>query len=161
MSLERTLKRLQILAKTNRAELAMAVSMLGTTTERIFEKGLDAKGVSIGDYSDGYMKLRKKVGYGGSTKVILQGLEGTPKGTRNNPAKRGTVKYKTTGQMLQDFHVINNGKKLGLGFLNKTNAKKSEWVESTYGKDIFKSTKGETELAVKIFDQEVTRILNG
>ena len=114
MSLERLLRQMTILAKTNRAELAMVNDMLVITTDRIFTNGLDANGSSIGTYSDGYMKLRKKVNYGGSTKVILQGLDGKPKGSRSNPVKRGTVNYQSTGQMFQDFSVINKGKKLGL-----------------------------------------------
>tara|TARA_R110000782_G_scaffold30274_2_gene75271 strand:+ start:534 stop:974 length:441 start_codon:yes stop_codon:yes gene_type:complete len=146
MSLERTLKRLQILAKTNRAELAMAVSMLGTTTERIFEKGLDASGSSIGTYSAAYMKQRQKDNYPSSTKVILE----------------------ATTQTRNDFSVINDGKKLGLGFKNSSGDKKNpgplekaNFAESTYKKKIFQSTKGEAELAVKVFNEQVTRILNG
>jgi hypothetical protein len=161
MSLERLLRQMTILAKTNRAELAMVNDMLVITTDRIFTNGLDANGSSIGTYSDGYMKLRKKVNYGGSTKVILQGLDGKPKGSRSNPVKRGTVNYQSTGQMFQDFSVINKGKKLGLGFKNSFNAEKSEWVEATYKKSIFKSTKDEASRAVEIFEANVIKILNG
>ena len=139
MSLERTLKRLQILAKTNRAELAMASDMLVITNDRIFTNGLDANGSGIGTYSAAYIKQRQKDNYPNSSKVILQ----------------------ATTQMVNDFSVINNGKQLGLGFKNSFNAEKSEWVESTYKKDIFSSTKNEASTAVKLFDEQVTRILNG
>jgi hypothetical protein len=63
--------------------------------------------------------------------------------------------------MFQDFSVINKGKKLGLGFKNSFNAEKSEWVEATYKKSIFKSTKDEANRAVEIFEAQVTKILNG
>ena len=139
MSLERTLKRMQILAKTNRAELAMVASMKATITARIFEKGLDANNSSIGTYTPSYIKQRQKQNYPNSSKVILQ----------------------ATKQMLSDWSIINTGKRLGLGFKNSFNAEKSEWVESTYKTEIFSSTKDEAKLAVKIFSEEVTKIING
>jgi hypothetical protein len=49
MSLERLLRQMTILAKTNRAELAMVNDMRVITTDRIFTNGLDANGSSIGD----------------------------------------------------------------------------------------------------------------
>jgi hypothetical protein len=130
---------MQILAKTNRPELAMVTSMLGTITARIFEQGLDAKGSSIGTYTPAYIKQRQKQNYPNSSKVILQ----------------------ATKQMLSDWSVINTGKKLGLGFKNSFNAEKSEWVEATYKTEIFSSTKDESSLAVKLFDEQVTKIING
>lgn len=139
MSLERLLRQMTILAKTNRAELAMVNDMRVITTDRIFTNGLDANGSSIGTYSKGYIKQRQKDNYPNSSKVILQ----------------------ATTQMVNDFSVINDGKKLGLGFKNSFNAEKSEWVEATYKKSIFKSTKDEANRAVEIFEAQVTKILNG
>lgn len=109
-------------------ELRIATNMLAITAERIFEKGQDANGASLGDYSDSYMRIRKKTSWGSSTKIILQGVDRDPKGTRRNPNKRGTTKYFPTGQMAMDFSVINTGDSLGLGFKNSFNADKSEWV---------------------------------
>ena len=142
-------------------EKAVAVAMLQKTSERIFTEGKAADGVSLGDYSDSYMNLRKKAGYPSNDKIVLQGLDRRPKGTRANPNKRGTTKYFSTKQMVHDWKVISNGNTLGLGFKNKFNANKSGWVEETYKKPIFSHTKEEIDLIDKIIDQQVSKIING
>lgn len=139
MSLKNLLARMQILQKTNRAEKAMASSMLAVTNERIFREGKDSKGASLGNYSLPYLKQRIKQGYPASRKIILQ----------------------ATGQMAQDFSVITGQKNVGLGFKNSANADKSEWVEDTYNTTIFVHTEQEKELANQLFSEEVNKILNG
>jgi hypothetical protein len=120
--------------------------MRATVADRIFAQGKDANGADIGlakyggEYSPSYLSQRKKKGLQGS-KVILQ-----------SGAQSG---------MKTDFSVINDGKDLGLGFLNEHNADKSEWVEDTYNKEIFKSTKDEIKLANAIFEKNVKELLNG
>jgi hypothetical protein len=161
MSLESLISRMNVLAKTNRMEKAVAVAMLQKTSERIFTEGKAANDASIGRYSDSYMKLRKKVGYPSSTNVVLQGLDRRPKGTRANPNKRGTTKYFSTKQMVHDWKVIVNGKSLGLGFKNGFNADKSNWVEETYNKAIFSHTANELALIDQLLNEGVNKILNG
>lgn len=142
MSLKKLLARMQILQKTNRAEKAMASSMLAVTNERIFRDGKDSKGASLGNYSLPYLKQRIKQGYPASRKIILQ----------------------ATGQMAQDFSVITGNKTVGLGFKNTGEngpLDKSEWVEDTYNTKIFAHTEQEKELANKLFSEEVNKILNG
>ena len=130
---------MNILMKTNKAELAMAVSMQTSTTKRIFEDGKAADGVALGDYSEGYLKTRQKNNWTDSKKIILQ----------------------ATGQMHKDFSVINNGKGLGLGFKNSDNLEKSYLVEATYKKRIFAATDDEVDLSMKLFEKNVKEILNG
>ena len=137
MSLEKLIAKMNILAKTNKMELSVATSMLAATADRIFSQGKDATESEIGTYSKGYLKTRARKNYPSSTKVILQ----------------------ATRQMVNDWHVINNDKELGLGFINQTNADKSGWVESTYGKDIFKHSKKELTLLNKLLDKEIKKIL--
>ena len=133
---------MNILAKTNKAELAMATTMLQQTAERIFEKGKDATGSLIGlskyggDYSPSYLAKRKKTGKEVG-KVILQ--------------------YK--GDMANDWHVVPGSEGVGLGFLNPTHIERSELLEDLYSKDIFKHTKDEKELVQKSFEKEVRKIL--
>lgn len=161
MSLKSLIKKMNTLAKTNKAELAMVVSMRGTLAERIFEHGKAADGVPLGNYSKGYMTLRKKAGYSSDKKIILQGIDQEPKGTRSNPIKRGTANYSASKQMALDWSVINASNKLGLGFTNEFNADKSHWVEDTYSKPIFESTEDEKKLATIIYQDNVNKILNG
>jgi len=152
---------MNVLQKTNKMERAVATSMLTITNERIFDKGKDASNSSLGNYSDGYMSQRKKANYPSNTKIILQGLERTPKGTRQNPNKRGTTTYKATGEMENDFSVISTGQTLGLGFKNQFNADKSGWVEETYDTKIFEHTPQELKSLSSLMEKEVKKILNG
>ena len=117
----------------------MATSMLATTSERIFQKGLDAKNTEIGKYTIPYVKERVKEGYSPSRKVILQ----------------------NTRQMVNDFSVITGKESVGLGFKNQFNADKSGYVEDTYNAEIFKHTESEEDLAIKLFNTEVKKIING
>ena len=130
---------MNILTKTNLLERSIATSMLAVTADRIFDKGKDASNLDIGTYSKEYLKQRRKQGYPNSTKVILQ----------------------ATRQMDNDWSVIQTGKQLGLGFKNSANADKSEWVETTYKKDIFKHTENEKQAINKLVDKEVKKIING
>ena len=139
MSLKKLIARMNILQKTNRMEVAVATSMVAITADRIFNEGRAADNTQIGDYSEAYMKQRKKMNYPNSTKVILQ----------------------ATRQMVNDFSVISTGDSLGLGFKNSVNFDKSLAVEMTYGVDIFKHTDEESEQLNQLLDQEVKKILNG
>ena len=153
MSLQSLISKMNILRKTKRMELSVASSMLTATADRIFTKGLDAKGSPIGTYSKGYMKTRIKKNYPSSTKVILQ----------------------ADGQMVSDWSVINEGDDLGLGFKNNariapkegkkkksvSNLEKSEYVEATYGKPIFEHTSNELKSLNDLLNKEVKKILNG
>ena len=106
-------------------------------TKRIFDDGKDSNNQKIGSYSKGYIERRKKKGLGGSKKVNLQ----------------------FTGQMKNDFLLIEQNGKFGSGFTNSRNADKSEWVESTYNKDIFSPTTQEEKLAQELFEDEINRII--
>lgn len=129
--------KMNALAKTNKFEVSVATSMLAVTADRIFTQGLDANNSQIGTYSKGYLKTRIKDNYPSSTKVILQ----------------------ATRQMVNDWSVISSGSSLGLGFKNQTNADKSEWVEATYDKSIFKHTKNELGTLNKLIDKEIKKLL--
>ena len=61
--------------------------------------------------------------------------------------------------MANDFSVINTGAELELGFKNSANADKSEYVETTYSKDIFKHTKSEIDTLNKLLDAGIKKIL--
>ena len=107
-------------------------------TKRIFDDGKDASGAPIGEYSDEYLKRRAKKGLGTSKKVVLQ----------------------FTGQMRNDFLLLQDGDNFGSGFTNQANADKSFFVEDTYNKKIFDLTKDEQELLQKLIDKKVDGTLN-
>jgi hypothetical protein len=113
--------------------------MLAVTADRIFAQGKDASNNPIGVYSKDYMKQRAKMNYPGSRKVILQ----------------------ATRQMANDWSVISSGDLLGLGFKNKANADKSEYVEATYKKPIFKHTEEEKKQIDALVSKKIKEILNG
>lgn len=107
-------------------------------TTRIFDEGKAASGSQIGTYTKAYIETRKKKGLGSSSKVILE----------------------FTGQMRNDYHLIQDGPNFASGFLNKVNGDKSEWVEDTYDKEIFNLTKKEQELLDKLVEEKVNDALS-
>ena len=139
MSLDNLIKKMNVLAKTDRLERSIASTMQAITADRIFTQGKDASNQQIGEYSEAYLKQRVKKGYPRSKKVILQ-------------AER---------DMVNDWSVIVSGKSLGLGFKRSGNADKSEWVEQTYKKDIFKHTKQELDIIDRIIQRELNRLFGG
>ena len=139
MSLKTLVKTMNVLAKTNKIELSVATTMLVVTADRIFDQGKAADGNQIGTYSKGYLKTRVKNNYPSTSKVILQ----------------------ATRQMANDWHVVNTGNVIGLGFKNQANADKSAWVEITYEKSIFDHTKDELGVLQKVLDKEIKKVLNG
>lgn len=127
------------IAKTNEVEVFVATNMLAVTADRIFTQGKDASNNAIGIYSLEYMKQRRRMNYPSSSKVILQ----------------------ATRQMANDWSVISAGNVLGLGFKNSANADKSEWVESTYEKEIFKHTNEELKQIDLLIGKKIKQLLNG
>jgi hypothetical protein len=87
----------------------IATSMLAIVKERIHEKGLNSAGGQIGTYSDSYLEYRAKVGKSTGSNVILA----------------------LTGQMENDFKIVAQSKtRYALGFSNKFNAEKADWLEN-------------------------------
>jgi len=107
-------------------------------TQRIFDEGRDAKGQPIGVYSQAYIKRRQRKGLGSSPKVVLE----------------------FTGQMRNDFSLVEEGEAIGSGFKNPFNADKAGWVEGTYNKEIFNLTLGEVVELERLLDQQAQIVLN-
>lgn len=110
----------------------VAVAMLGEVKTRIHEEGANAKGSPIGTYTNEYLKRRMKAPYNrtASRKVILS----------------------LTGQMENDFKVINLGGSYGLGFSNQFNADKAEWNEERYGKVYALTTEEQKQVSLIVTD---------
>lgn len=85
-----------------------AFDVLPRIKRRIHVDGLNSKEERIGTYSNSYIKYRQKNKRGASTKVI----------------------FSLTRQMENDFSVVGGrGGSYGLGFKNKLNANKAEWLQ--------------------------------
>ena len=141
----------------------VAVNMLPVVRDRIHVEGLDADGTQIGTYSPGYMKVRtgvfatneifKKGKNKGATKPTGVFTKGKNKGNprpqynRTNDTK---VIASLTSEMENDFSVIEEGNKYGLGFKAENNFKKSQYVEATYDKKIWTLTQNENNKVVEL-----------
>ena len=146
---EVNLQMLNKLADTDRMLRTAATTVLGMMKVRIHKDGKDANGNQIGTYSPAYMKVRtgnygnsRRVSRGkdkGSLKDAGVFTKGDNKGTarpRYNRTADTKVVASLTRQMEKDEKVIElpgkNG--YGIGFTNKHNFDKSQWVEATYNK---------------------------
>ena len=106
--------------------------------ERIFDKGEDANGSQIGTYTPGYIRQREKKGLGNNDKVVLE----------------------FTGQMRNDYVLLQDGGNFGSGFNNLANFDKSNWVEETYDKEIFNLTSEEIELLERLLNKKLDDTLD-
>ena len=147
----------------------VANNMLPIVRDRIHVEGLDAENTQIGTYSPGYMKVRtgvfatneifKKGKNKGATKPTGVFTKGKKKGqprpqyNRTNDTK---VIASLTSEMENDFSVIAEGDKYGLGFKAENNFKKSQYVEATYNKKIWTLTQIEKDKVVEL----ATEIIN-
>lgn len=121
------------------------------TDRRIFKEGRSANGKALGTYSKGYQRTRRK------------GIIYVRKGVKRSNTYPSITKIilQATSQMNNDytFLVLPDGN-YGSGFNNDVNGKKSEWVEATYKKPIFKLTKQEEKSISVRMDKELTRFLS-
>jgi hypothetical protein len=151
VDLDAVVKKWKSLSLIDRANQRALTTIHVITDDRIFKAGKDANLKSLGKYSEGYMRTRKrgvlyiskgkkrKITYPSGTKIILQ----------------------ATSQMNNDFKfLVLPGNKYGSGFSFDKNYKKSLWVESTYSKDIFKLAKAEDKRLSVILEKELQRAMN-
>jgi hypothetical protein len=106
--------------------------------KRIFDDGQDANSKQIGVYSNKYVRQRIKKGLTGSTKVVLE----------------------FTGQMKNDFQLLEDQGQYASGYLNNINGDKSNWVEGTYKTTIFDLTDQEAALMDELFEKEIETLIN-
>lgn len=152
--------KLQSLADNDKMVRTAAITVLGLMKQRIHEDGLDANGKPIGTYSKSYMVLRtgsfenaakvskgknkgklKDAGVFTDRTIRLNKNTGVftgeekvgnarPRYNRTNDPK---VVASLTRQMENDEQVIGlKTGSYGIGFSNKSNYDKSQFVEATY-----------------------------
>lgn len=132
-------RKLQLIRDKDYAIRPVVFDAIDLITKRIHEDGKASDGAQIGTYSKGYMRTReKKYKRKPDTKVIIS----------------------LTRQLENDYSVIATEKGYAIGFINKFNKQKSEWVEATYGKKIFNLTTSEREYVQEAIQSRINHALN-
>jgi len=146
--------RLDRVGKTDQLLRVCAISVLALMKKRIHQDGIASDGTQIGTYSKGYMKIRTgnfrnsarvtrgaNVGKLKDAGVFTKKAAEAKRGTARPKYNRGTdtkVIASLTREMENDMKVISlPGGSYGIGFSNKHNFDKSQWVTATYKKPIF------------------------
>ncbi len=174
---EVNITKLKSLADTDRMLRTAATTVLGMMKKRIHEDGLDAEGKPIGTYSPGYMKVRTG-NYGNSLRVSRGQNKGKLKnaGVFSKGANKGQPRprYNRTSDtkvVASLTRLMENDEKVvalkqnsyGIGFSNKHNFDKSQWVEATYKKKgkIFAVSEAEQQAVIDIANKFTQDALSG
>jgi phage gpG-like protein len=183
----RMLKKLSEVGATDQLLRTVASNMLPEVKQRIHVHGQDSTGGQIGNYSEGYMRVRT-----GNFKNAERFSRGKNKGQLKNAGRftKGKnleafdtnegdliiigqvrprfnrtsdtkVVISLTRQMENDFSVIATSKGYGLGYKNPENALKVDYVEETYKKKIFALSPTDKEKVREIAKNYVTTTLRG
>ncbi|MBA3830066.1 MAG: hypothetical protein H0X33_14085 [Taibaiella sp.] len=116
----------------------VAFGVLDLMTKRIHHEGKASDGQQIGQYSTGYLAERQKYNRGSDPTVIIS----------------------FTRQLENDYSVVATDKGYGIGFLNKHNFDKSQWVQGRYKKKIFELTGIEKKYALDYINDLVNSVIN-
>lgn len=137
----------------------VAVNALPQVKHRIHTEGRDASGGQIGTYSPGYMAVRTGKFKRGSkvTRGKNKG-EARPSYNRTDDTK---VILSLTSKMENEFVVIADGTRYGLGFLTTDSAQKARYCEATYQKTIYALTTEEKGSALTTAKRFISDALRG
>ncbi len=169
--------KLRAASSTDAMLRACATNIRAAMKHRIHVDGIASDGNPIGQYSDGYMVVRtgayqnaktiskgknkgKRKDAGTFTSAVLKfnAQAGVFQGNteklgkarpRYNRTDDPKVIISLTRQMENDLVITPTLKGYGIGYNNKTNFQKVAYVESTYKKKIFRTTKSEQDLLIK------------
>lgn len=158
--------------------IGCANTSLGNIKQRVFIDGNDSNDSQIGIYSEGYMKVRtgnypetrmksgknkdefrKAKTKEGQAGVFTKGKnkgQPRPRYNRKNDTK---VIASLTREMENDMKVIADENDVVIGFSNEHNFNKSQWVEETYKKDIWKLTESEDAQIDELVDDFLDELL--
>lgn len=114
---------------------AVASDTITQLHERIHVEGKNTEGVEFGEYSNAYLKLRKKNGLSGS-KIILR----------------------FEGQLEKLTIVGNENGKYSIGWISDFNADKAGWMEDRYG-PIYDLSPSESAHAAAVAEDMIKQIL--
>ena len=131
-------KKLDIIRDREYLLRPVAFDMIDLITNRIHGDGKASDNSPIGNYSSNYLKLRER------------------KFKRNSDPK---VIISLTRQLENDYNVIATQRGYAIGFLNKHNFDKSQFVQQTYGKRIFDLTESERAIALEEINDLVNKAI--
>ena len=138
----------------------IASSLKGEIKHRVHVEGKASDGSNIGEYSEGYMKVRTDNFK--SKKIVRGERKGQHRKIYNRNGNKMVV-LSLTRQMEMDMSSTNpipieNG--FGIGYNNDLNYKKAKWQEETYNKKIWDLTDRENETVRNIISDYVEKITN-
>jgi len=120
---------------------------------RIFVSGQTATGAKIGTYGTKPISISKKQQARQTGRTRFPGGYSEYKSAiGKNP---GFVILRNTDQMYADYGIVRVGQSYGLGFQNKFNYDKSQWMESKYDADIFDHTSSEIDLLADTLTKQI------
>lgn len=131
--------RLEKLKDTEYLLRPVAQEQIRLMHDRIHGKGLASDGGQIGTYSRGYLKIRQE---------------------KYNRKPDSQVIISLTRQLENDYTVVPTTLGYGVGFNNRHNFDKSQWVENTYKKKIFDPTEEELNEAIAFINELTEDALN-
>lgn len=132
-------------------------STLAVHKPRIFKDGFDAKGLKIGVYSTNPISIAKDKQARNTGKTYFKG--GYAEYKRAVGKNPGFVNLRNTEQMMMDYGLVGSVGNYGFGFQNPENAKKSEWMEEKYFKNIFDISRNELEVLADVTVREFAKSL--
>lgn len=143
--------------RSERVKRVALSTVLAVQKPRIFQKGQDTSGATIGQYSTNPISISKKSQARNTGKTYFKGGYAEYKSAiGKNP---GYVNLRNTDQMMMDYGVVANGNEFGLGFQNQENANKAGWMTDKYDKEIFSLTDNEVEIFADVVVQQLNRAL--
>lgn len=143
--------------QTERVMVATLSTVLSVQKARIFQKGRDANGGKIGDYSSKPISISRKNQSRNTGKTYFPGGYKEYHGLIGKGSS--TVVLRNTDQMMMDYGVKILGRnEYGLGFDNQFNFDKSNWNEERFDKEIFAESSEDERTFDRVFQYELNRI---
>lgn len=124
---------------------------------RIFQKGQDSTGSTIGQYGTNPISISKKNQARNTGKTYFKGGYAEYKSAvGKNP---GYVILRNTDQMMMDYGLVSNGADFGIGFQNQVNADKAGWMTEKYDKEIFALSDSEVNVLASVIVEHIKQAL--
>ncbi len=146
------------LVQNQKIYVAATNTVLAAQKKRIFQDGKDSAQSKIGVYGTKPISIAKKDQAKQTGQTYFKG------GYREYKSLLGKgggsfVNLRNTDQMMFDLStVVVSQKEFGIGFQNKFNGDKKEWLETKYNKQIFATTPEEDELFVNVINYEIDKL---
>lgn len=145
------------LRQTDKIMVRTLSSVLSVHKKRIYQRGQDANGSKIGQYSTEPISISRKNQSRNTGKTYFKG------GYREYKSLTGKgasfVNLRNTDQEMMDYGLRILGKnEYGFGFTNDFNFKKSNWNEEHFDKEIFAESAEDERVFDRVFQAELNRI---